>query len=41
MLLLHGEALLFERLLKPLGVILLPAVGLYIVWSAVGRGKRN
>jgi hypothetical protein len=41
MLLLHGEAVLFERLLKLLGVLVLLALILYLAWGAAGRGKRN
>ena len=41
MLLLHGEAILIEWLLKLLGVVALFVIGLYIVWRAVGWGNRN
>ena len=41
MLLLHGEVILFEHLLKLLGVALLLALIVYIAWDLVGRGKRN
>ena len=41
MLLLHGEAILFEQLLKLLGVAVLLALIVYVAWDAVGRGKRN
>ena len=41
MLLLHGEAILIEQLLKLLGVVALVALIFYIAWDSVGRGKRN
>ena len=41
MLLLHGEVILFESLLKLLGVAALLALIVYIAWDAVGWGKRN
>ena len=41
MLLLHGEAILVEWLLKLLGVVALFVLGLYVVWRAVRPGKRN
>ena len=41
MVLLHGEAVLFEELSKLLGVAALLALIVYVAWDAVGRGKRN
>ena len=41
MLLLHGEVILFESLLKLLGVVLLLVIIVYVAWDAVGWGKRN
>jgi hypothetical protein len=41
MLLLHGEGILFEGLLKLLGGAALVALVLYIAWDAVRWGKRN
>ena len=41
MLLLHGEAILFERLLKLLGGVALVALVFYVAWKSVGWGKRN
>jgi hypothetical protein len=41
MLLLHGEVVLFEQLLKLLGVVALLALIVYVAWDAVGWGKRN
>ena len=41
LLLLHGEVILFESLLKLLGVVALLAIIVYIAWDSVGRGKRN
>ena len=41
MLLLHGEGILFESLLKLLGVAVLLALIVYVAWDSVGRGKRN
>ena len=41
MLLLHGEGVLFEALLKLLGVVALVALVVYIAWDSVGWGKRN
>ena len=41
MLLLHGEAILFEQLFELLGVVALVALILYAVWDWVGRGKGN
>jgi len=41
MLLLHGEGIFFERLLKLLVVVALVAMALYVVWRSGGRGKGN
>jgi hypothetical protein len=41
MLLLHGEAILIEGLLKLLGGVALVALVLYVAWDSVGWGKRN
>jgi hypothetical protein len=41
MLLLHGEGILFEGLLKLPGGVALLALVLYIAWDSVGWGKRN
>jgi hypothetical protein len=41
MFLLHGEAILLERLLKLLGGVALVALILYVAWNSVGWGKRN
>jgi hypothetical protein len=41
MLLLHGEAILFERLLEGLGGLALVALVLYVAWRSVEWGKRN
>ena len=41
MLLLHGEVILFESLLKLLSVAVLLAIIVYVAWDSVGRGKRN
>ena len=41
MLLLHGEGILFESLLKLLGGAALVAIVLYVAWDSVGWGKRN
>jgi hypothetical protein len=41
MLLLHGEAILFENLLKMLVVVAIVAVAFYAMWRSGGPGKRN
>ena len=41
MLLLHGEALFFDRLLKGVGGLLLVALVFYVAWRSVEWGKRN
>ncbi len=41
LLLLHGEAALFEMLLKLLGGALLVALVLYVAWRSAEWGKRN
>ena len=41
MLLLHGEAILFERLGELLGVVALVALILYAAWHSIRWGNRN
>ena len=41
MLLLHGEGLLFDALLKGLGGLALVALVFYVAWRSVEWGKRN
>jgi hypothetical protein len=40
-LLLHGEALLFDQLLKLFGGVALVALVFYVAWRSVEWGKRN
>ena len=41
MLLLHGEGILFDSLLKTLGGVALVALVFYVAWRSVEWGKRN
>jgi hypothetical protein len=41
MLLLHGEGVVFEGLLKLLVIVALAALVLHRVWNWAGWGKRN
>ncbi len=41
MLLLHGEGILFDALLKLLGGVALVALVVYVAWDSVRWGRRN
>jgi hypothetical protein len=41
MLLLHGEGILFDALLKLLGAAAPVALVIYVAWDAVNWGRRN
>ena len=41
MLLLHGEGILFEQLLKLIVVVAIAAMALYVMWRSGGPWKRN